>query len=85
MKHLILASGLLALAGCGNPDSADTADTSPTAANTATGTSGPDGYSVAGTNSSEAINPTDEASFLAKAGAADLWEVSSSKAALAKS
>lgn len=85
MKHLILASGLLALAGCGNPDSADTADTSPTAANTPTGTSGPDGYSVAGTNNSEAINPIDEASFLAKAGAADLWEVSSSKAALAKS
>lgn len=74
MKYLICASGLLALAGCSNPNSEDAADTSPTAANSATGT-----------NSSQAINPIDEASFLAKAGAADLWEVSSSKAALAKS
>lgn len=85
MKHLIWASGLLALAGCGNPNTADTADTSPTSSTTATGTSGQDGYSGSGNNGSDATNPTDEASFVAKAGAADLWEINSSKAALAKS
>lgn len=85
MKHLIIAGGLLALAGCGSPEnSADTSQNDAATANgTSTGAAG--GNSVAATDNSDAINPTDEASFVAKAGAADLWEVSSSKAALATS
>lgn len=82
MKYVIMAGGLLALAGCGNPDNA--ADTAPTDTTTATETSTADGNNVAATNNSDAINPTDEASFVAKAGAADLSEINSSKAALAK-
>nr|WP_315459350.1 DUF4142 domain-containing protein [uncultured Sphingorhabdus sp.] len=83
MKRLIMVSGLIALAGCSGAENAnDSAQTDPT---TSTASSVPDGNSVAATNNSDAINPTDEASFVAKAGAADLWEVNSSKAALAKS
>ena len=39
--------------------------------------------SVAATQDSEAMNPTDPASFVNKAGASDNWEIASSKAVLA--
>lgn len=82
MKHAILLSGLLILAGCsGSEDASESGQTS----QDGVASSSADSNSVAATNNSDAINPTDEASFVAKAGAADMWEIASSKAALEKS
>ena len=83
MKNLIwLASTALLLSACGNNDNSRTAPAD---------TSGGDGVVAAEDAAPPAAAPeaagapTDAASYIAKAGAGDLWEIESSKALLAKS
>lgn len=83
MRNIYIFSSLLALSACNNasPDSespnAETAGVT-SSDQAATG-------SVSAVNESEAMNPTDAGSYVNKAGAADAWEIASSKAVLAKS
>lgn len=84
MRHMILFGSLLALTACNNsPSQTDTPDTgsSTEIASSDQAAAG----SVSATNDSAAMNPTDAASYVNKAGAADQWEIASSKAVLAKS
>lgn len=79
MRHIILFGSLLALSACNNSGTEDDADTTGvTSSDQATA------GSVSATQDSEAMNPTDAASYVRKAGAGDSWEIASSKAVLAK-
>lgn len=83
MKNFILFGSLLALSACSNSgtetDNANSESAGVTSSDQATA------GSVSATNDSTAINPTDPASYVHKAGASDMWEIASSKAVLAKS
>ena len=79
MRKLVLVSLSAALlASCSGGDNDTTAD------DTTATTMAPDAGLDAATPSSD-IQPTDAAGYAAKAGAADKWEIDSSKALLAKS
>jgi putative membrane protein len=82
MRHIILFGTLLALSACNNNASqnetaANDGDTQVTSADQAAA------GSVAATQGSEAMNPTDPASYVDKAGASDKWEIDASQAILA--
>lgn len=82
MRKIILVASLLALSACNNSETpndtlADNDGDITAADQAATG-------SVANTADSQAMNPTDGASYVQKAGAADNWEIASSKAVLGK-
>jgi putative membrane protein len=79
---LMLGASALLLAGCG-----ESGDTSAPPADSATDTAATD-TAVAPTAPPQAATPatpTDAPTYIAKAGAGDMWEIESSKALLAKS
>jgi putative membrane protein len=84
MRHIIAVGTLLALSACNNPETQDTS-TSADGNVSATATDQAITGSVADTQDNAAMNPTDPASFVKKAGAGDMFEIESSKAVLAKS
>jgi putative membrane protein len=81
MRHIILFGSLLALSACNSGELQTEAGFTET--NTRITSSDQAGAgSVAATQESDATNPTDAASYVHKAGAADMWEIASSKAVL---
>lgn len=82
MRKIILLGSLLALSACNNNESANQ-DLSGNDGDITSADQAAAG-SVANTNDSAAMNPTDGASYVQKAGAADSWEIASSKAVLGK-
>lgn len=82
MRHVILFGSLLALSACNNTETQGDAANVDNAGVTASDQAA--AGSVAATNDSSAMNPTDAASYVQKAGAGDNWEIASSKAVLAK-
>ena len=83
MRYFILASSLLTLSACNNTESPSEGAVGESNANVTASDQAAAG-SVAATNDSASMNPTDAASYLKKAGAGDSWEIASSKAVLAK-
>ena len=82
MRHIILFGSLLALSACNNTGTKNDTSNADNAAMTSSDQASTG--SVAAINDSAAINPTDPASYVNKAGAGDSWEIASSKAVLAK-
>lgn len=81
MRHTILVGSLLALSACNSGGSQD-ANESTGSSTEMTSSDQAAAGSVANTQDSEATNPTDAVSYVHKAGAADMWEIASSKAVL---
>lgn len=83
MRHIIIVGSLLALSACNNSESPSEGAATETSADIAASDQASVG-GVAATNDSAAMNPTDAASYVQKAGAGDSWELASSKSVLAK-
>lgn len=84
MRHIILFGTLLALSACNSPETQDTTATADSNVGSVASDQATTG-SVAATQDSSAMNPTDAASYVQKAGAGDSFEIASSKAVLSKS
>jgi putative membrane protein len=85
MKHLFLATASAALLAACNGAESDRTDTGAQSADGADVATNDAAQNTAATADTAADVPTDAAAYAAKAGASDMFEIESSKAAMAKS